>query len=91
MFKLKNTLLIAAVVGLAALTGCNKASDQGGKPTTGSAEKTTAAAAEPVAMVNGTAIGNHAKVGDMGIDGRIYPVSVEKRKQPGKDLFQHAW
>jgi hypothetical protein len=38
-------------------------------------------------VVNGTAIGNHAKVGDMGIDGRIYPASVEKVKQKGRNLF----
>lgn len=38
-------------------------------------------------VVNGHAIGNKAKVGDMGIDGRIYPASVEKGKKTGKDLF----
>ncbi len=38
-------------------------------------------------VVNGHAIGNKAKVGDMGIDGRIYPASVEKVKKSGKDLF----
>lgn len=58
MFKFNNTLLLAAVVGLAALTGCNKSPDQGGKPATGGAEKPSAAAAgEPVAVVNGTVIG----------------------------------
>ncbi len=59
MFKLNNTLLLAAVVGLAALSACNKSPDQGGKPTTGSAEK-AATAGEPVAVVNGTAIGKDA-------------------------------
>lgn len=63
MFKLNNTLLLAAVVGLAALTGCNKSPDQAdepAKPTTGVAEKTSAAAvvttSEPVAVVNGMVI-----------------------------------
>ena len=58
MFKFNNTLLLAAVVGLAALTGCNKSPDQGGKPATSGAAKTSTApaAAEPVAVVNGTVI-----------------------------------
>ncbi len=38
-------------------------------------------------IVNGLAVANKAKVGDMGIDGRIYPASVEKVRQPGKNLF----
>ena len=38
-------------------------------------------------LVNGHAIGNRAKVGDMGIDGRIYPASINKQKRSGYDLF----
>jgi DNA modification methylase len=38
-------------------------------------------------LVNGHAIANRAKVGDMGIDGRIYPIGVNKKKKNGKDLF----
>jgi hypothetical protein len=38
-------------------------------------------------VVNGHAIGNKAKVGDKGIDGRIYPASVEKAKKAGRDLL----
>jgi hypothetical protein len=38
-------------------------------------------------LVNGRAIGNRAKVGDMGIDGRIYPISVNKERKPGTNLF----
>jgi DNA modification methylase len=38
-------------------------------------------------LVNGRAIGNRVKVGDMGIDGRIYPIGVNKAKQVGADLF----
>jgi DNA modification methylase len=38
-------------------------------------------------VVNGHSIGNKAKVGDMGIDGRIYPASVEKAKRAGRDLL----
>ena len=38
-------------------------------------------------LVNGHAIANRAKVGDMGIDGRIYPIGVSKEKKNGRDLF----
>jgi site-specific DNA-methyltransferase (adenine-specific) len=38
----------------------------------------------------GQAIANRAQVGDMGIDGRIYPVSVVKEKKGGSDLFGPA-
>ena len=38
-------------------------------------------------LVNGHAIPNRAKVGDMGIDGRIYPIGAGKQKQSGRDLF----
>ncbi len=38
-------------------------------------------------LVNGHSIANRAKVRDMGIDGRVYPASIEKRKQAGRDLF----
>jgi len=38
-------------------------------------------------LVNGRAIGNRAKVGDMGIDGRIYPIRADKAKVAGRDLF----
>lgn len=63
MLKLNNPLLLAAVLGIAALTGCNKSTDQGSKPTTatGGAEKTSAAqAGEAVAVVNGASIGKDA-------------------------------
>lgn len=36
---------------------------------------------------NGHAIANRAQVGDMGIDGRIYPASTVKEKNTGYDLF----
>lgn len=36
---------------------------------------------------NGQAIANRAQVGDMGIDGRIYPASTVREKQEGYDLF----
>jgi len=38
-------------------------------------------------IANGQAIANRAKVGDMGIDGRIYPVDTHKEKAQGQDLF----
>jgi hypothetical protein len=38
-------------------------------------------------LVNGHAIPNRAKVGDKGIDGRIYPIGAAKAKVHGKDLF----
>ena len=38
-------------------------------------------------LVNGHSIANRAKVRDMGIDGRVYPASIEKGKQAGRDLF----
>lgn len=38
-------------------------------------------------LVNGHAIANRAKVGDMGIDGRIYPAEMVKEKHAGYDLF----
>jgi len=39
---------------------------------------------------NGQAIANRAQVGDMGIDGRVYSVSMVKEKQEGYDLFGAA-
>ena len=41
-------------------------------------------------IVNGHAIANRAKVGDKGIDGRIYPASTIKDKKEGRDLFGEA-
>jgi hypothetical protein len=38
-------------------------------------------------LVNGRAIGNRVKVGDMGIDGRIYPIRADKTKAGDRDLF----
>jgi site-specific DNA-methyltransferase (adenine-specific) len=38
-------------------------------------------------VVNGRAIGNKVKVGDMGIDGRIYPIRADKTKTDDFDLF----
>lgn len=38
-------------------------------------------------VVNGRAIGNRVKVGDMGIDGRIYPIRADKVKSSEMDLF----
>jgi site-specific DNA-methyltransferase (adenine-specific) len=38
-------------------------------------------------MAGGHAIANRAQVGDMGIDGRIYPATMVKEKQAGYDLF----
>lgn len=38
-------------------------------------------------LVNGHAIANRAQVGDMGIDGRIYPATMAKEKKVGFDLF----
>jgi site-specific DNA-methyltransferase (adenine-specific) len=38
-------------------------------------------------LANDYAIANRAKVCDLGIDGRIYPISADKRKQAGHDLF----
>jgi restriction endonuclease Mrr len=38
-------------------------------------------------IANGDAIANRAQVGDMGIDGRIYPAAVQKVKGAGDDLF----
>jgi len=32
-------------------------------------------------------IPNKTKVGDFGIDGKLYPISIEKKKKTGKDLF----
>lgn len=36
---------------------------------------------------NGHAIANRAKVADLGIDGRIYPIDFAKEKVAGQDLF----
>jgi len=38
-------------------------------------------------IANGHAIANRAQVGDMGIDGRIYPATHVKEKQAGYNLF----
>ncbi|MEX2586970.1 MAG: DNA methyltransferase [Actinomycetota bacterium] len=38
-------------------------------------------------LANGHAIANRAQVGDMGIDGKIYPASMVKEKKAGYDLF----
>lgn len=38
-------------------------------------------------IAGGHAIANRAQVGDMGIDGRVYPASMVKEKQAGYDLF----
>jgi DNA modification methylase len=38
-------------------------------------------------LLNGTAIPNRAKVGDKGIDGRIYPIGADKARTAGRDLF----
>jgi len=38
-------------------------------------------------VVNGKAIANKVKVGDMGIDGRIYPIRADKTRETGWDLF----
>jgi DNA modification methylase len=38
-------------------------------------------------IANGHAIANRVKVGDMGIDGRIYPIGADKEKVVGNDLF----
>ncbi len=38
-------------------------------------------------LVNGHAIANKAQVRDMGIDGRVYPATVAKERQKGRNLF----
>ena len=38
-------------------------------------------------LVNGHAIANRAKVGDLGIDGKVYPATTVKEKREGSDLF----
>ncbi len=38
-------------------------------------------------LTNTTGIPNKIKSGDFGIDGRLYPIEQEKKKQEGKDLF----
>jgi len=49
-----------------------------------------AVAALNTVIPNGQAIANRAKVGDMGIDGRVYPIDAVKEKQEGYDLFGAA-
>ena len=38
-------------------------------------------------LTNMSGIPNKIKSGDFGIDGRLYPIDAEKKKQEGKDLF----
>jgi site-specific DNA-methyltransferase (adenine-specific) len=38
-------------------------------------------------LSNAHAIANRAKVGDMGIDGRVYPASIGKERKEGRNLF----
>ena len=38
-------------------------------------------------LTNTTGVPNVIKTGDFGIDGRLYPIEIEKKKKEGKDLF----
>jgi DNA modification methylase len=49
-----------------------------------------AVAALNTVISNGQAIANRAQVGDMGIDGRVYPADMVREKQEGYDLFGEA-
>ncbi len=38
-------------------------------------------------LTNTTGVPNVIKTGDFGIDGRLYPIEIEKKKKDDKDLF----